>query len=107
MQSCWKDEEGSSTSDMIQRFYLYKKAMIVMLGLVEIVDGKVRCDEAINVKGQCAGNFLPLGRSFNNSTQKPAIPKTTVLVYTGIDRSIVSSIPPRMGAIIPPLQELN
>ena len=31
----------------------------------------------------------------------------TVLVYTGIDRSIVNNIPPRMGAIIPPLQEMN
>ena len=41
--------------------------------------------------------------SFSINTQNPANTKTTVLAYTGRDLSIIKSIPPSMGAIIPPL----
>ena len=41
--------------------------------------------------------------SFNKRTQNPAMAKITTLVYTGIDRFIIKSIPPRIGAIMPPL----
>lgn len=43
--------------------------------------------------------------SLSINTQNPAKTKTTVLAYTGRDLSIIKSIPPSIGAIIPPILE--
>lgn len=55
---------------------------------------------------QCTNADLPpFWPSFSSrsSTQRTASRKITMLKYTGNERSIVNSAPPRMGAIIPPL----